>query len=511
MIYYVTIFFICLILRRLPTLNNRTDFDSYGHLYFISELKRQGRSPWGKIKIRCFEGEVYSHPFLLHCILSFIPEKILIKYQVFINIIFDSIFCVLIFATAEILFKNKNLALMSLFLYFFTPMWFSKISMGPRINSFTPRLFTEILFNLLICVIVGVYNLNKIEFYLFAILLTIAILLTSKFGLQMILFSLPLISVFLKDYNILFVFILSIIIILLVSRRKAYFLLKRQIVHLIQYYKVNKSNKSSLTDRNKFLKINKKEIFSFAGAKKIIYNYLFYNSHTAILFKMPIFLIIVVSFFYSFNLQNEYYKMLIIILSTFLIYVIVSIRSFLFLGEAERYLNHISILIIFYSVEFLYKMQLLWVGYFLIIYGILFWIIELLTFNYFTNTKKRDFADKEVQEILSNLQSPQVVLSFPYHNFCVFRIMLNTKHFTIYPCHMDDKIRSKFMEKFEYKYPYLDLKKLSEINKFTNCSCLIIDVDSLTQENFSNSLNLFEWQEVKLKQSVYRLFLKNIN
>ena len=73
---------------------------------------------------------------------------------------------------------------------------------------------------------------------------------------------------------------------------------------------------------------------------------------------------------------------------------------------------------------------------------------------------------------------------------------------------MDDEFRSKFIENFEYKYPFLDLNKLSEINIFTNCSCIILDIDSLNQENFITNLDLLDWQEIKLKQSVYRLFLK---
>ena len=263
--------------------STRIDFDTYGHLYYINELRCQGRSAWAKIKIKCWAGENFSHPFLLHSLLSFIPKKTLLKYQRFINVVLDSAFCLVVYATSEIIFKKHEISLVCVLLYLFTPMWFSKISMGPRINTFTPRLFTELVFNILICLLIGLYHVNKFEFILYSVLLFIIIILTSKFGLQMVFFSVPLISLFLLDIWPFALSILALIIIFIISKGDVYNLFKRQFIHLLEYYKTNLKGKTSISNRNMFVKIRRSDFSTRSAFRKLIYNYLFFNSHTSVI------------------------------------------------------------------------------------------------------------------------------------------------------------------------------------------------------------------------------------
>lgn len=507
-IFFIFSFFLKWLLIR----NSNTDFDTFGHLYYIKELRNQGTGPWSKIKIQCWEGKLYSHPFLLHSILSLLPFDFLLKNQKFVNILIDSLFCVYIYITAEFLFKNQNTAMLCYMLYLFMPIWFTKISMGPRVNNFTPRLFTEVIFNILACILVGVYNLDEIGFYFFGIILSSIIILTSKFGLQMILFSLPLISLFLQSLYPLILLFSSLLFTIIISNGSVINLFKSQIIHLIDYFKKNLKRNTSISSRNQFITLKKSELFSVDGIRKLVYNYLFYNSHTGIFFKMPILVVLVIiSLWYYHLLEGVYFKMFLIIAAVCIVYLIVSIRIFLFLGEAERYLNHIAVLIIFCTVKLLLASDLLWILYAIIIYGFIFYLVELFFYNKFLKNTNKEDADIEVEMELNKISSVKVILSSPYHNFNIFRIMLNTKHKVIYPIHMCDSVRENFVSKYDKKYTFLDLTKLDEILEITNSSVIILyQPDSFDKELVKTKLTS-EWYEIKLNNTIYSLYLKNDN
>jgi hypothetical protein len=150
-----------------------------------------------------------------------------------------------------------------------------------------------------------------------------------------------------------------------------------------------------------------------------------------------------------------------------------------------------------------------WMIYLLIIYGILFYTVELIFYDKFLKNKNKEIADKEIEGILNSIETERIVLSYPYHNFNIFRLMLNTKHKAIYPIHMIDKIRKNFVLNFEKNYTYLNLDKFEEIVQITNCSVLILYEPDLINENFKRSILSSNWTEIKLNNVVYNLFIKN--
>jgi hypothetical protein len=123
------------------------NFDTYGHLYFSKEVKEQKSGPFGEIKVNVVGSTGFSHPFFLHWLVSFFPIDKVMKYQKVINPSLDSLFTVIIYIVFRKIGFSQEEAFLISAIYIFTPMWFSNLSMGPRITSFTPRLFSEILSN----------------------------------------------------------------------------------------------------------------------------------------------------------------------------------------------------------------------------------------------------------------------------------------------------------------------------------------------------------------------------
>jgi hypothetical protein len=512
MIIYIIIFTLSVFIRWLSSRNLRVDFDTYGHLYYIKELSRIRATPWSSIKIQCWNGEYFQHPFFLHWLLSYLPQSLLLKYQRFVNIILDSAFVVLIFILSNRYFKSSEMSVLIILIYTFSPVMFTKTAMGPRMNNFSPRLFTEILFNLLAFVIFKFFDLTLIEYFICLVFLVSTILFTSKFGVQVIFFILPIYSFVSSDFYPILAIFISLLFLIVISRGKVLFQLKRQFTHLYEYFIYNNSFKNPNRDKNKFLIPKLKNLSNHLELKSFLRNYLFYNSYTIVLIKFPIFIIYVTLLFLNiFGITNGFYwdASTILILITSSVFLFTSLKNFLFLGESERYLNHIGVIIIIATLQNLHLYNRLDIAYFIVLYGIIFWFVELFLFQKFTNNDNRALADLELEGILQKNENSRVVLSIPYHNFSVYRLMLCTKHFSIFPYHMTHDVRAKFNVNFEYKYPFLDVKKLNEIVAFTNCSCIILDVNSISKDVFS-SINLStDWYEVKLNHSVYRFYLKN--
>ena len=111
--------------------------------------------------------------------------------------------------------------------------------------------------------------------------------------------------------------------------------------------------------------------------------------------------------------------------------------------------------------------------------------------------------DDIIESYLMAKPGSQVVGSFPYHNFDVYRLMLKTQHRGIMPVFFERDAREAFIEKYEYKYPYFDLNKLNEISQLTSMSVCIIQISSLLSENFHKWKPPDGWTEISLPQEKY--------
>ena len=508
MLEYLIVLIGALFVRLFPLRSVMTDFDTWGHLYVANEVRKQNTPPWGAVRMQCWQSDDYRHPYFWHWVIGRLPLKIILLNLKWINGTFDALFATLLYWILSSIFLGAAAPLIGVLLYLFTPMWFSSISIGTRVTSLTPRLFSELMVNLMLVLVffdIGLPNWLQLSM---AALAASSVILSSKFGVQALLFIIPLTLILTESYGLLFAILIGFLLPMIMSGGEVVKVLRRQIKHLAEYYRNNKISPNAITKRNKFNNILVKSSgsgFDFSGS---IWNLLATNSYTSVIFKMPIFLVMVylsISGLFHDEVSFPSYIFAPIIAAT-IIYFLINCPNLLFLGEAERYLNHVAVFIIIASVYLAQELDAIWLLWLLVGYGFLYWIFESFLISRLSLKKERDAADAVLEDYLKRDGHTRLVASFPYHNYCLYRIMLLSKHKVIIPLHMNENVRQEFVEKFETRYAYLDLEKLDEITETTSLDTLIIDKKALNSEGLADWLPPKDWRSVKLPQSVYYVF-----
>ena len=141
-----------------------------------------------------------------------------------------------------------------------------------------------------------------------------------------------------------------------------------------------------------------------------------------------------------------------------------------------------------------------------IVYGVFYWIVESFVLTKILSSRERVKADEVIEQYLSDCRPIKLVASFPYHNYCLYRVMLLSEHNVIIPVHMTTAVRQQFVERFVQRYAYLDLSKLDEMSELTGLSTIILDIKALENEGLADWRPSSEWKEKNLPQSVYRLY-----
>ncbi|GAA0475351.1 hypothetical protein GCM10009096_16270 [Parasphingorhabdus litoris] len=399
-------------------------------------------------------------------------------------------------------------------LYIFTPLCFSKISIGPRVANFTTRMVSEMFLPLVFLVWFLDLGLLPIAKLLICIALGATILMSSKFGVQALTFIVLLVSSLTADWALALVFILAILTALIVSRGAFLRNLKEQIDHLNWYFRSVAQGKLFVANRNSLNLLwawNKKERLT-SNLQNLIFNWFAKNSLTLLLLKAPAFVLVIIALIAqlaegSFSTINS---LEIVVVSGFAIYLATSFKYLLFLGEAERYLTHVAILTCLTLTQFwdFSDPQYEWLMVLLILYGLGYWIVELITFSTLQPFGTQDHENALVTR-LNRLTSVRTVLSYPYHVLPPYRVMVETKHRTFFPILASMELK-KELEPFE-DYPFPDLSKSEELYERFGVDCLIIAKEDLTERLPQWKPNANEWETISLENHPQiMMFLRKI-
>jgi hypothetical protein len=514
-ISFLDIFFIAFIFRYLIARKAPIDFDTYGHLYFAKEVKKQKVGPFGKIKLNVVGNEGYSHPFLWHWLIGIFPILKVLKYQKLINPFIDSIFTVFIFYISTQIGFSQNESLTAAIIYIFTPMWFSRMAIGPRISSLTPRLFSEILSNIFFIVTLLPLGLPYWIVIIIGAMISCMALVSTKFGIQALFFLTPVISLLTKNSIPVYALICGLLLSILISKKKILYSFKEQYFHLREYYSKNISGKTPISNRNsiKHFWISLGE--RHKGTKKklmaIIQYLLTRNSYTSVLFKMPILIIIILLFFnniYETGIVVPNYLIMPVIGSV-IIYLIINMKRFLFLGEAERYLNHIAFFIIMSLLFFSSKMNMMWILNYLLGYGFLYWFFETLFLSKLipSNLSIQKCSD-EIKSYLQNENTQLTILSYPYH--CCggfYRLMLETTHSTIFD-YLDNTVKGNQSCWYSDIYPFVKLDVVDKMHDELGVNFLIIDNKQLKRRKEGWEPSSL-WKKLEVGFPVYTVYSIN--
>lgn len=477
-------------------------------------MQKQNKGPFGEIKLNVIGSSSFSHPFLWHWIFKSFSISSVLKYQKWINPFFDSLFTLLSYNIALKIGLARHESLVIVALYLFTPMWFSQLSHGPRIFSLTPRLFSEILTNLFYIITIIPLGLSYWVAITVGAFTSCMVIVSTKFGVQAIFFLTPVISILLNDPKPIFSIIFGTLLSVAISRGRIFYALKEQYLHLLNYYKKNKDGKMPVSKRNRIntLLESLDNHYGFIKKSMVVFRrMLFENSYTGVLFKMPIIMFTLLIFFIYLDQPpnseiNTFFRP---VVGAFFVYLIINIPQFLFLGEAERYLNHVAFFIVVSCFLVLKRADFDWLIYLSISYGLVYWIFESFFLHKIMpdNLKIRRKSDSII-EFLQKKQEQKVILSYPYHAVGYYRIMLETKHKVI--CADLDReqgTRSK-NNWYDNKYPYVNLNVLDRIHNKLGLDIVIIDnkeLESIRSEWRPSSL----WKKNKIGDPFFSIYELN--
>lgn len=508
------IFFVSMASRILVSRNATPNFDVYGHLCFANAMREQKCGPFGNVTLRVLGSSGYSQPFLWHWLIGFLDAKVLLRNQAWLNGVIDSLFVVIAFLIAQQSGLSERVALYAVAIYLLTPMWFSTIGIGPRIAGFTPRLSSEVATNLFFMVCLFPVGLSEFQIVILGSVLAAFVLSSSKFGVQALFFLTPLVSLIHGSLLPVVSLIAGLVLTIAVSRGRSINQFKSQVMHLAWYCRENLHGRMHVSSRNSFGALFKRSEPTLKSyLVKLVHRVVSDNSYTAVSIKLPVIFIAAFAILQSIARGGTVYNSYLVapIVAACLVFFVVNLRPFLFLGEAERYLNHVAFFIALFAAKYALGNGLEWLLWVLLVYGIGYWGIETFALEKLKPAKLRHRAieDDLVLKDLQALTHPTVVLGYPYHAAGgVWRIMLETPHKVIYCLLTGKDFSQSFNAKYADEYPYVKLEKLDDMAKEYGVNYIILDRVALLSRGFRNWTPSYRWVKRPVGREIYDTYYR---
>ena len=485
--YSLTVLFLSLLSRLAVNLKTQINSDSFGHILFSKSLSsKKIFNFFGPIKLNFVDSVALRNPLLWNKLISFIPTKFLLKWNKYFNIIIDSLITFFLFFTLISLFNVEvYIAFLTTIVYALSPLNWTNISIGPRLGSFTPRLFSELLgnFHFLLFFTAKFHNLEYSLLYLS--LTSYIIFCSSKFAAQFILFVSLLYFLISFDFEVILPLLLGFSLCLLLHRKEFIKYFFYYWSFLSTYFIDLRNKKSFLNERNSLTSIKR-----FFNGKSGLSNLLMWNSYISLIFKFP-FIIVVFLHFDSLSPECIYF-----LFSLSTIFLLTSLKPFLFLGEAERYFSHASIVILFLTV---YSISTL--AFYII-------IASSFTYLFYELIKLKNEPPGHLNSIfedLAKIESSTVCFFPTYTGGGHWRTLLFTKHRVLAPTrgpvHIDTC--NEIVNKYMYYNPYYKLDEVENIFKRFAANLFVIFKPDLKRFNLNENFIPSNWKTIHVNDPDY--------
>ncbi|MDN5050692.1 hypothetical protein [Aliarcobacter butzleri] len=393
MIFEIFFFiFITFFIRLFPRLIRplKIDTDTWYHISSVNSIiKNKYKIP--KCNFGFILGGNYDYPFFAHWLTSlFVGSKIL-KLEKYISPLVDTIYITIGFFYLKFVINFYSIEIDNFTFKYFLLMIFSlsmiKISTGPRIYSFTPRIFGE-LFIFIFFISIHLYFITNNEYFIFlAILFSALALNTSTFGSQVLILSSCLLSILLSSFIPFFSFILSIVFAYIMSFGHYKNILLQQLKYSYKYATYGQFNHPAVKNRNKikqyvlFFKYLKNREFKLAYSvfmSDLTFINIFYKN-----------IDILVAFFVLIFAKNVDIFIFSMFVAFFIIFILTSFKPFLFLGESDRYLDYLVVFSVFIMIMYLPTSYL----YIIILFQVVLYLFTLYIFFNSSDNYGKDFIE----------------------------------------------------------------------------------------------------------------------
>lgn len=477
---------LCLIQRLSMTWRLRPSFDNWGHTFFVSAVRKQKTGPFRPINVDVVEGGAFNYPLLSHWLLSFLPEHVFKKYIKLVNPAIESLGLALYLAVSFSAGVEMKIVLAAGLLYVLTPMIFSKVAIGPSSN-FTTRTYSEIAAGLLLLFAFLPVSVTPITLSFLMTILVAYIILSSKFGLQFVLLVVLPASIITFNLPLFFGILMSFALSILVSKGAAISIWQEQARHLIWYLGQVRANRIDIANRNGMAPFRK--AFNAGGLKSKITHFCFalvaQNSFAGLVLKFPMVIaVLLIPWIYQEDVNITAIGFFSLLGVASFVYLIINTTVLIILGEAERYFNHFTFLILLVFTEWSFGIGEASWYWFAIIWGCLYWLAELLVFGLLGLNKPNYDEDAAFDKLTAIAPKGSVVLCYPYHVLPPWRLLATSTLRPIFPIIGAGAGRARLKEM--ESYPTIDLSHLEELKSDFSLSFVVaqdskLDVDAMNQ------------------------------
>jgi len=496
--------------------------DTYYHLLSAESIRNNHFRIPKTIKGLCFPGP-FDYPPLFPYFLAIFNAQSREKIEKFVSAFVDIMLVLIMYFLASDFLNyfipraaNINIssaAFVCSLLYLLSPALLF-FGFGPRAYHATPRAVSELFFYIAMFVLFYFFFYNNLLFLVFSIFFSVLLLLTSKFGAQVLLFFSVIISIFLHTWLLLLTLVLGFIAVLVISKGHYLEVLKGHLGHLILFKKITSKIHPAIQRKNKLINILTLPKDILFNRKKAFGTLIFDNSFVILLMRNPQ-LVILSSWFlintkqHLPNVNSQVYFLFIWVIASMIIFIFTSLRPFLFLGEAERYINYslipqyILFGFIFSKTKFFTPLVI-----FLILYSLIMYMVYIYIFlRWCAANRENEFQKKEVFDFLKDYSQNLKILPICED---VYELAYRSKKDVLYPSgnyRIDYLSVEEFKRLYEVFYsPHRDIKYI--LDKYALNS---IFVSNKQLEYLKNNFNIeYDFSSFKkaFENIKYTVYLK---
>jgi hypothetical protein len=465
------------VIRVMPRcfLPNAITHDTYYHLLWADEIEKNNyRLP--QYHKRSYFKEKYTYPFLYHWVLALFNKKNRLLFEKFSSALFDTLNIILFYFSSKIIvstlgFSNELLFQITIFsttLLAFSPMLL-RLGYGPRAYNGSPRVFGQLLYNShILCTFFAIENHSYI-LGLLAIIFCSTQFITSKFSLQvLVFFSIFFITFFGTTYLI--IWVCGLLFAIIYTNGRVLNMIKAQVLNMGFYFRVlqkrflygNVNFDRKFKDYFLLLKHHIKMQFLRKEKFSKFYNWFYdepYFLH--ILFTCLPFAAIFIFLIPLNHINNPSFNFIVIwAFAGFAWFLITKIKFFLFIGEAERYIEYAIYPIIFGSIVMLFEtFKSTYSQFILLVLLLIFVAYSIVSAIYYVTEYKRTykvvhdqyFTSKSILEQLNTFESGVVL---PISEFWQSVYFCKFPSITLMHGYDGKLITEKVFLDIFYKYPF---------------------------------------------------------
>lgn len=430
---------------------NNKGYDYYFHTFLIKLIRSKGLSGLKK-SVRTIRESTLYYPFLSHYLLSLIPEKFFNFVYKYINILIHVVigYIVYLFCTENGFSQDLSIILTSI--YICSPIFFTDIAVGPRLNCFTPRVLGELIGVIYyLCLYKYMMTGNSIELVFMSFIFSLSIF-TGKMVVQAILLGTLMISILKLTFIIYIPLLCGTILIFLINKDISKALFRNHISIIMNFFKNKKVKRNTSVIKKIFFEAN---IFSM-------------------ILKFPVFYFVTYILTSKCIIADNFNLLFVFTLSVAAIYFLVSTKYLQCVGHADRYIvNFIPFISLFlgrYSTQTQLYMSSI------IIYSLALYYIFLSLFSATLIRRKRDDVNDVIMSI-NKIPNAINIASMPISVVGGWRILADTNHNWLYDemSIWTNRRETKRYNQFLSRVDCLDIRRIKTLIKEYNLDLVIIN------------------------------------